>query len=254
MTQHLDYSLLTERELQQYLIWTQQAATACQQMASAIQRAAQDYAAISDAMQEHVAQIAHFRAERKRRNERTTKLLTELPDTGCPLDDCSGELIGQDREEDERYAEMMGRSFEIRCTACGAAVYPPPAMSLWQHGAEYLRAGQELLRSTKPHSVRGLYIKVPQIAMFVRLSPCIIGDVTDYDFPPVSTASVPALKILAESMSLEGIRERIADDYDAHQRRRHTLIASDDDRAEAGEEDPQQIAQVHAKRPRSPSR
>ena len=146
MTQHLDYWLLTARELQQYLSWTEEAARAYKQMEPVIRQAAQDWARIS-------AQIARFRAKREKQNERTKKLLTELPGTGCPLDDCTGELIGQDREEDERYAEMIGARFEIRCTVCDAEVYPPPAMCLQQHGAEYFRAGRELLRSTKPQSV-----------------------------------------------------------------------------------------------------
>ena len=153
MTQHLDYWLLTARELQQYLSWTEEAARAYKQMEPVIRQAAQDWARISATAQEHVAQIARFRAKREKQNERTKKLLTELLGTGCPLDDCTGELIGQDREEDERYAEMIGARFEIRCTVCDAEVYPPPAMCLQQHGAEYFRAGRELLRSTKPQSV-----------------------------------------------------------------------------------------------------
>ena len=126
-------------ELQQYLSWTEEAA--------------QDWARISATAQKHVAKIARFRAKREKQNERTKKFLTELPDTGCPLDDCTGQLIGQDRKEDERYAEMIGARFEIRCTVCDAEVYPPPAICLQQHGAEYFRAGRELLRSTKPQSV-----------------------------------------------------------------------------------------------------
>ena len=153
MTQHLDYWLLTARELQQYLSWTEEAARAYKQMEPVIRQAAQDWARISATAQEDVAKIARFRAKRGKQNERTKKFLTELPDTGCQLDDCPGELIGQDREEDERYAEMIGARFEIRCTVCDAEVYPPPAMCLQQHGAEYFRAGRELLRSTKPQSV-----------------------------------------------------------------------------------------------------
>ena len=118
-----------------------------------ILQAAKDWARISATAQKHVAKIARFRAKREKQNERIKKLLTELLGTGCPLDDCTGELIGQDREEDERYAEMIGACFEIRCTVCDAEMYPPPAMRLQQHGAEYFRAGRELLRSTKTQSV-----------------------------------------------------------------------------------------------------
>ena len=153
VTQHLDYWLLTARELQQYLSWTEEAARAYKQMEPVIRQAAKDWARISATAQKHVAKIARFRAKREKQNERTKKLLTELLGTGCPLDDCTGELIGQDREEDERYAEMIGARFEILCTVCDAEMYPPPAMRLQQHGAEYFRAGRELLRSTKPQSV-----------------------------------------------------------------------------------------------------
>ena len=78
MTQHLDYWLLTARELQQYLSWTEEAARAYKQMEPVIRQAAQDWARISATAQEHVAQIARFRAKREKQNERTKKLLTEL--------------------------------------------------------------------------------------------------------------------------------------------------------------------------------
>ena len=154
MAQQLDYWLLTDRELQQYLNWTREAARAYTQAEPVLRQVAQDWTRISAAAQEHVAQLARFRAQREKENERTKKLLTDLAGAGCLLGDCTGQLIGQGKEEkEERHARLMGTSFEIRCAVCGAKVYPPPAMWLRQHGAEYFRAGRQLLNGTKPQSV-----------------------------------------------------------------------------------------------------
>ena len=89
VTQHLDYWLLTARELQQYLSWTEEAARAYKQMEPVIRQAAKDWARISATAQKHVAKIARFRAKREKQNERTqarhdTLVVRTVPSSESP--------------------------------------------------------------------------------------------------------------------------------------------------------------------------
>ena len=109
VAQQFDYWLLADRNLDQYISLTQAAAKAYEQARPAMQQIARDWAQISAVAQKQVEQIARFRAQREKRNNRTITILTDLAGAQCPLGDCSGALTRRDADEDERFAEIVGR-------------------------------------------------------------------------------------------------------------------------------------------------